>query len=309
MSGQPGTVVAGPDGGTVDPVPLLRPGRRWTLIAGPVFSLLLLVAVAAQVRHLDLPDPASLMPTGIGFWLAFVVYYFMSPATEWIIFRRLWNLPAAGFVALVRKLVGNEVLMGYVGELYFYTWARRHAHVVAAPFGAIKDVTILSGLVGNAVTLVMVIVAAPLLGALSLGISGKSIIASTVVVLATSLIVLFFRQRLFTLPRRELWIIAGLHLARVILNTFVAALMWHLLLPDVALTWWVLLATLRLLVSRLPLLPNKDVVFAGLASFLVGKEADIAAAMALMATLILIAHLGLAAILGAGDLAYRKRKS
>lgn len=305
MSGLVG-VVDGPRAADLqDPLPLLRAGRGWTKFVAPAFSLALLAAVGWQFRRLDLPNLRALMPTGIGFWLAFAVYYFMSPATEWVIFRRLWNIPASGFIALVRKLVSNEILLGYVGELYFYTWARRNAHITAAPFGAIKDVTILSGLVGNFVTLAMVIIAAPLFGALHLGIPARSFVGSTILVLGISLGILLLRNRLFTLPRKELWLIAGLHLARVMTTTIVAAVMWHLLLPDVALSWWLLLGTLRLLVSRLPLLPNKDVVFAGLASFLVGNDVPLATAMALMAALILATHLLLAAILAAGDLARR----
>lgn len=290
-----------------DPQPLLQIERRWTRFVAPAISIGLLIAVVWQFRRLDLANLGALVPTGVDFWIAFAVYYFMSPATEWIIFRRLWGIPAAGFAALVRKLVSNEILMGYVGELYFYSWARRHAHLTAAPFGAIKDVTILSGLVGNFMTLVMVVIAAPLLGGLHLGIDTRSLVGSAVIVLGTSLVVLLLRRRLFTLPRRELWIIAGLHLLRVVTTTVVAAILWHLLLPEVALSWWLLLGTLRLLVSRLPLLPNKDVVFAGLASFLVGNDAQIGSAMVLMAGMILATHLVFAALLGASDLAHRGR--
>jgi len=79
--------------------------------------------------------------------------------------------------------------------------------------------------------------------------------------------------------------------------------MWHLLLPAVALSWWLLLATFRQLLSRLPFLPNKDVVFAGLAVFLVGQDGPIVSAMALMASLILAAHLLVGGVLVAADLA------
>ena len=51
--------------------------------------------------------------------------------------------------------------------------------------------------------------------------------------------------------------------ARIAATIGLSALLWHLILPSVALGWWLLLATLRQLVSRLPLVPNKDVVFDG----------------------------------------------
>ncbi|MEG3125124.1 hypothetical protein [Sphingomonas sp. GB1N7] len=305
LSSQRGGAIASETGCAIDSLPLLHATRRWRQFVGPSFSLLLLIAVAWQFRRLDFPNLRALLPTGAGFWLVFTIYYFMCPATEWIIFRRLWHIPAGGFVALVRKLVSNEIVMGYAGELYFYTWARRNTRITTAPFGAIKDVSILSGLVGNVVTLAMVLIVAPMLGTLHLSMGREPIVGSAIVVLGASLAVLLMRRRNFTLPRRDLWVIAGLHFGRVATTTIVAAVMWHLLLPEVALRWWLLLGTARLLVSRLPLLPNKDVVFAGLASFLVRNDAHIAGAMALIAALILATHLGLGAILGAGELSYR----
>jgi len=81
-----------------------------------------------------------------------------------VIFRRLWRIPAEGAVALARKYVGNELLLGYIGEAYFYAWARQRAPLVGAPFGAIKDVAILSAMVGNAATIAIMAAAYPFIG-------------------------------------------------------------------------------------------------------------------------------------------------
>jgi hypothetical protein len=78
--------------------------------------------------------------------------------------------------------------------------------------------------------------------------------------------------------------------------------MWHLILPDVGLVWWLILATLRQLLSRLPLVPNKDLAFVGLAVFVVGRDGDVAAMVALLGSLILLTHLLVGAALGAGGL-------
>lgn len=286
----------------LDPEPLVRTGRNWTRWLGPLVSALILAVVAYQLRGLDVRSLRGLIPAGIGFWLAFLVYYFAAPASEWVIFRRLWQLPLRGFGALLRKLVSNEILLGYLGEVYFYAWARRNAAIEASPFGAIKDVTILSALCGNAVTLAMVLLVAPLFSALNLGMDQRAFLLSTLVVVLSSVGALVFRRRLFTLPRRQLWGIAGLHFGRIVLKVLLAALMWHMLLPTVALSWWLLLGTLRQLLSRLPFLPNKDVAFAGVAAFLVGQESDIVRAMALMASLIVAAHLVVGGALGASGL-------
>jgi hypothetical protein len=269
---------------------------------GPLVSLLILAVALYQFRGLDIAQIVALLPGNPAFWLAFLLYYMAAPASEWVIFRRLWNIPLEGLGALLRKLVSNEILLGYLGEVYFYAWARRNARITAAPFGALKDVTILSALVGNVVTLVMVAIATPFFDGLDIGAKRGDIVASVLFVLATSMIAMLLGKRLFTLPRAELWRVSAIHLLRIVATTVLAAMMWHLLLPTVALSWWLLLATLRQLLSRLPFLPNKDVVFAGMTAFLIGSGTEIPAAMALMATLILAAHLLVGIALGSAEL-------
>jgi len=263
-------------------------------------SLALLVAVAFQFRKLEMAQVLELVPRHGGFWVFFAAYYMALPVSEWLIYRRMWPIPfLSGIAALLRKLVSNELLLGYLGEAQFYGWARSHLKMDAAPFGAIKDVTILSALAGNVMTVIMLIFAWPLVSSGQIGMEMKSTFLSLGVILVTSFAILLFRQKLFTLPKRELWIITLVHVLRILVVLACSAVMWHLVLPDVSVTLWIVLATLRLLLSRLPLLPNKDVVFAGLAVFLLGHEVQVASLMTLMAAMLLVAHLCVGTIFGA----------
>jgi len=292
----------------VGPAPLAPAARGWTWWAGAGFSLAILGAVLWQVRSIGFAGVVAMLPTKPGFWLAFLAAYFSAPLVDWLIFRRLWRIPAAGFAALLRKLIGNELLLGYIGEVYFYTWARARTGMTTAPFGAVKDVAILSALMGNVVTLVMLVLAAPLLSTMRFGIDADTLIASVAVVLVTSSAMLLFRRKLFSLPAPELRFVSGMHLLRIALTTGFNALAWHLVLPEVGVQWWLLLSALRLLLSRLPLLPNKDIVFAGLAVFLIGHDVQIGALMTMMATLILTTHMVVGAGLVASDVnGWRKR--
>ena len=261
-------------------------------------SLAVLIAAALQFRELDLVRIRALVPASLLFWLAFAAYYLAGPISEWIVYRRLWAMPLAGMAALLRKLVVNELLLGYLGEAQFYAWARARTRLSDAPFAAIKDVTILSALVGNGVTLVLLALAWPYVSAGQLGLQGMGAFASLGAVLLTSLGILLLRRQLFSLPRPELAFIAATHLARIVVILIASAVMWHAVLPAVAITLWLVLATLRMLLSRLPLLPNKDVVFAGLTVLLLGQGADVAALMAMMALLLLITHVLVGAITG-----------
>lgn len=265
-------------------------------------SLALLVVAGYQLRSLSFAEVQDLIPASAGFWLVFAGYYLAGPVSEWFIYRRLWQMPFGGLAALVRKLVSNEILLGYLGEAQFYGWARSRLKFVTAPFGAIKDVTILSALVGNFATLAMLVWAWPLVASGHLGLEGRTVFLSLGVVLVTSFVILLFRERLFTLPQRELWFISVVHLARIAAVVILSAMMWHLVLPEVEVGLWVVMATLRMLVSRLPLLPNKDVVFAGIAVFLLGHDVEIAALMTLMAVLLLVTHLVVGGLLALADL-------
>ena len=292
----------------VAPAPLAHSDRGWTWWAGAVFSVAILIAVLWQVRSVSITEMVALVPRTPGFWMAFLAAYFSAPLMDWLIFRRLWKIPADGFAALLRKLIGNELLLGYIGEVYFYTWARRRTGMTTAPFGAIKDVAILSALMGNVVTLAMLVLAAPLLSTMRFGIDAETLIASVAVVLVTSSAMLLFRRKLFSLPANELRFVSGMHLLRIGLTTGFNALAWHLVLPEVGMQWWLLLSALRLLLSRLPLLPNKDIVFAGLAVFLIGHDVQIGALMTMMASLILGTHILVGLGLVASDINGWRRK-
>jgi hypothetical protein len=266
---------------------------RWL---GPVISLTIFGAVLFQLRHLQVASIVAMVPRNPLFWLVFAAYYLATPAMDFLIFRRLWGLPAAGFGALLRKFVGNEILLGYIGEVHFYSWARARLRMVASPFAAVKDVAILSAVAGNVVTLVVLAAAYPFLGALHLGLTPSTIMLAVGITLGTSLILLLLRGRLLTLATPDLIFVASAQLGRVVLTTLLPALLWHLVLPQVAIGWWLLLAAMRLLLSRLPLLPNKDFVFAGVAVLLVGSNVAVEDMMTMMASLILGTHVIMGAV-------------
>ncbi len=286
---------------TLDPRPANKTERNISWWIGSAISLAILAAVVWELAGVDFATVRAIMPQSPLFWIVFATTYFVSPLGDWVIFRRLWQIPAAGFLALLRKLIGNELLLGYIGELYFYTWARRETGMTSAPFGAIKDVAILSALTGNIVTLFLLALAYPLLGELRLGIDSSTLLLSVALVLGTSSLMLVFGGRLFSLGRRDLWFISMVHIVRIFGITALNAWCWHLALPEVALQWWLVLSALRLLLGRLPLLPNKDIVFAGLAVFLIGHDAEIGALMTMMASLILVTHVFVGLSLAAAE--------
>jgi hypothetical protein len=261
---------------------------RW---AGAGLSLALLAAVGTAIGRLDIVRIADRIPAHPLFWVAFAAAYLLTPACEWLIYRRIWNLPFSGLTPLLAKQVMNEVLLGYSGEAQFYLWARRHAGLNGSPFGAIKDVAVLSALAGNLATIGMMAAMAPLLMTIVTGIVARTFAVSVLVVVASSLAMFALRGRLFSLVPGQLRFIFGVHAARIMSSIALTATMWSLTLPGIGLPWWLALATVRLMLSRLPLLPNKDILFSGLTLLLLGRDAEVTVVMTVMASLILGAHL------------------
>jgi len=261
-------------------------------------------------RELWARGPAALvrdLPSDPIFLLAFAAAYLALPVGDWIVFRRLWRLPAAaGLGAAIRKRIANEVLFGYSGEAYFYAWARARARA-AAPFAAVKDAAILSALAGNAATLALAAAAWALAGERLPPGWVRSGTLGAVVVAATSLPFLLFRGRVFSLPAPTLRWVFGVHLARVAAATSLMAWAWSLAAPGVGAGTWAVLAAARLGVSRLPLLPNKDLLFANLAVLLMGSAAPVATAVAVVAAATLATHALLTAGFGLTALARRHR--
>jgi hypothetical protein len=230
-----------------------------------------------------------------------------GPIGDWVIYRKLWGIPGSGLAALIRKLVSNELVFGYLGEAQFYAWARARAHLTAAPFGAIKDVALLSALVGNVATVLLLVFAWPMLTKQSAGMEMRSAFLSLSFVLVTSFAMVLFRRKLFTLPRDELWFISIVHAVRTAASVVLGALLWHLVLPQIGLGLWLILSALRMLVTRLPFLPNKDLVFAGLAVVLLGHEPQVGALMTMVAAVTLAAHVVVGACFALADLVQPER--
>jgi len=286
----------------LDPKPLIETGRKWSRWLGPMISVAVLVAILFQLHKLNIAEIRALVPITPLFWGVFVTAYFVGPVTDWLIFRHLWNIPVSGFFALMRKQVTNNLLPSYSGEVYFYAWARKRTELTGAPFGAIKDVAIISAVTANLVTLIMLGLAYPLFGSLLGGVQIKTFALSIGFVTLSSLIVMIFRGRLFSLPRPKLWYVTAIVLLRIVTGTFCVALMWHLILPNVDLGWWLLLATIKLLLSRLPFVPNQDGLFASVAIALIGQFQPVTQLVAMVSIAFLLTHIGFGVILGVADL-------
>jgi len=289
-------------------LPALKPERKlWSTWLSRILSGAFLVAIVLQLGQIDAQQLHNALPQNLWFLPVLLALYFALPVADWIIFRRLWALPASGFFILLAKRIGNEVLISYSGEVYFYLWARKRSDLTAAPFGAITDVNILSALAANLVALLLLALTYPFMSQLHLGAYTDTSVICAAAILLLSFVILLFSRRVFTLERTQLCWIFGIHILRLSAGVLLCALLWFIILPGPHFGFWLVLSMIRLLVGRLPFLPNKEALFAVIAVFLVGQDSAVSTLITVTATTILALHVIVAAMLGALALLFPNR--
>jgi hypothetical protein len=207
-------------------------------------------------------------PASIGFYFLIVLQFFIQPLGDLIIYRNLWGSGKALHLSIfLRKRFLNSALFDYSGEVFFYFWAQRslklpHRMLVHS----IKDSNLLSGGAGLAMVWLVVLV---LLA--TGGLQIPQIVAAHfwIYVLVGSLPLLFCailviaHRKVTMLSRRQIAVTFSIHFLRSLLVLMLEIGFWELsgALPSaVACLQFV---AMRLVISRLPLVPNKDLVFVG----------------------------------------------
>lgn len=97
-----------------------------------------------------------------------------------------------------------------------------------------------------------------------------------------------------------------IHCLRLTAGSVLIALAWHFALPTVSIWMWLFLAAARLLVSRLPLVPNKDLLFANFAIIFIGQDQALSELVAFSAALTLLIHVVLIGSFGLYGLVRKK---
>jgi hypothetical protein len=235
---------------------------RWII---PAF---LLVFVGYRLTQLGWSRIWNARPAGIGFYLLIVLQFFIQPLGDLLIYRNLWgSRKGLGFSIFLRKRFLNSALFDYSGEVFFYFWAHRRLKLPGRMLvHAIKDSNLLSGGAGLAMVWLLLLA---LLATGGLQVPQIVVAHSWIYFIAGSLplllcAVLVIGHRKFTaLSRRQIAETFSVHFLRSLFVLLVEIGFWELsgALPStIACLQFV---AMRLIISRLPLVPNKDLVFVG----------------------------------------------
>ena len=289
-------------------LPSLEVGNGSARYLSASASVVVFVLVGFQLLHFGFGRLFELLPSAPAILLIFLALHFALPLSEWFIYRRLWSLPVGGIAPLFRKAVINDLVFSYGGELYLYDWARSRLGDGLAPFQAIKDVCILSAMVGNIATVGMLLITAPWLAEMLPVSYVAPLLSSALLLLCISVLVGIFRNRLFSLTRGDVYFVCAVHAGRIASTILLTAALWACLLPEIPFLYLLGLQALRLLVSRLPLIPNDELLFASLTILVVGQDSAVSAVASLTAMALIGLHLTTFVLLLLGDLIGRGRR-
>lgn len=258
----------GPEAGLLARLTASRAGRFGILILRWGIPAALLVIIGRRLTELGWREIWAARPSNPGFYLLLVAQFFLQPFGDYFVYRNLWggtNTPPMSVI--LRKRLMNTFMLDYSGEAYFFFWAQNKVKLRPGMLvHSIKDSNLLSGGAGLAMVYVMLLMLL-LTGGLALpAVVGAhawlyAVIGTVPLLLCIALVL---GHRKFTaLSRRQIAATFGIHFTRCLLVLAVEFGLWELsgALPSaVACLQFV---ALRLVVTRLPLIPNKDLIFVG----------------------------------------------
>ncbi len=248
------------------------------------FVLAVIYFLTQKLSDVGWTDVWAALPETPWFYIIMVVLFFAYPIAETIVYQTMWDKKLwPHFNVFIRKRIYNYAVLSYSGEAYMAWWAHKNLleknrndtdlsgrKIVST----IKDSNILSALASNGFT-VLGLAAFFFTGQLALMTKADpDYKAYLIVALLVGIIlvpaVLHFRRHLISLEVPIAKRVFLVHLTRLVLMLLLQTAQWAVVLPQVPFETWLLFLTAQLVLTRVPFLPNTDLLYAGLGLTMMG---------------------------------------
>ncbi len=229
-----------------------------------------LALITKHLADIGWNDIWAALPRTPWFYIILACAYVTMPIAEVFVYRQIWDIPMWRHLpVLFRKRVLNEGVMGYSGEAYLCLWAHRQAHLSGSKIlSTVKDNNILSAMVSTSAALLLFL-GFMITGKLS-DVTGGDVSNNWALVAMLSVSVMLipiaikFRKHLIALPRSKVRKVLTVHAVRLLTQESLQVCYWMVVLPFVPLSAWLTFTAAQMLLTRVPLLPNKDLMLLGL---------------------------------------------
>mgnify|MGYP000362664629 CR=1 FL=1 len=235
------------------------------------------------------------LPTSPTFYLLFVFLYLSLPLFEVFIYRITWSYNVVkAFPIFLLKKIYNKDLLGYSGEVYFFLWARKFLGLKNSQvLKTIKDNNIISSIASTLVSLGL-LAAFFFTGQIKivewLGNQNQIyVIGGALLIVIITALFIRFRHYVISMPMKTAFSIFGIQIFRLLLGQSINLLMYIVVIPSTPFYVWFTLLSVEIILSRIPVLPNRDLIFTGagisLSSQLQVPETELAALLVVKSVL------------------------
>lgn len=253
-----------------------RRGKSLAKWARRLFLVAMIVWLAYQLTEIGWGKVWHSLPVDPLFYILLLTMYVALPISLIFVYQQVWKFPKLkAFLVFLLMKVYNQNVVGYSGEVYLYLWARKNV--------AVKDIKILKDIKDNSIlsSISSTIIAVGLLSAFILTDQVKLfqwlptnnswyITAGIVVFIILGFVIYKFRHFIISMPLKTAGTIFAIHSFRFLFVQFIQILQWHVELPKIPLHIWFTFVALQLIMSRIPFLPNQDLLFFGASIKLTG---------------------------------------
>lgn len=255
-------------------------GNKTIRYGSYLFQLSVIGFIFYQLTALGWNRFFTSLPTHPLYYLLFLLIYFLLPFTETLAYKKCWDIPwLKSIPAFLKKRIFNKDVMGFSGEIVLMSWARNKLpYTDKRVFKDIRDNNIVSSAASSFVAFSV------LLAFIATGqVQTEKIIPETsianyslfiLIVLALILLVVRFHKYLFSMKLNIAGYIFGLHSVRMILIYIAQILQWYIVMPEIGLDVWYTFLSINIIISRIPLLPNNELVATG-ANIEIAKLMDV----------------------------------
>lgn len=246
-----------------------RIGKRVLRLLSVFFTVSIIAYLVYKLTLIGWDNVWESLPQTPWFYILLLAIFFTLPVFQVFIYRVAWKVkPWDLFLGLLNKRVLDKDVLGYSGEMYLYAWARKYVDKPDKEIlHVLKDNVILSSAASTLVAVVLLVIFF-VFGQVSIPEEWMNPNVTLLVVLGFCAVLVIglavkFRKRILFLKRKQILAIFGLHICRLLVVQGLQVIQWMVVMPEIPLTNWLTLLAAQIIITRIPLLPSRDLIFMG----------------------------------------------
>ena len=239
-------------------------------------NIVVLIWLIYELSLIGWQDVGRSLPVQPLFYFLVFILFIQLPLIEVVIYRLSWVFKGLRAIPVFFiKTVYNKHVMGYSGELYFFVWAQKNISLPAKEiFRTVMDNNIISSIASTFVALLLLSVffftgqIKPITDFIET--DNVYLIATLILIMVSGILMIRFRRFVIAMPVKTAFSVFSIHTVRLIIMHAINVWMYYIVLPDTPLYVWFTLLSIEIVLSRIPVLPNRDLIFTGIGISMAG---------------------------------------